>query len=122
MRKHLRGAINRGVKLRIQWGRETGIEPEKDREMHEIKSTIESLERDLENKIEIKKEPSGIHAKILTYDSSSVLLTSYNLLAFGGTKKRDSTISGELGVIINSKTETNYWRKFFNQKNNRNQS
>ena len=39
------------------------------------------------------------------------MITSYNLLAFGGTKPNDNTISGELGIVINSKKETSKLRE-----------
>ena len=71
-----------------------------------INQIIDDINQETGNKIEISKEPSQSHAKFLTMDDNSSIITSFNLFAFAGNGLADDEITDELGVVINSKVAT----------------
>lgn len=72
--------------------------------MVRLKSSVEFLNHQTKNRLDISMNPSHSHAKYLIMDNHLLLITSYNLLAFSGNGLSDEDITDELGIVLSAKS------------------
>ncbi len=97
----LNKAIEKQVDVQVTWGKER-LPSIPNNLLTNIRSIISDIRTQTNNKIKISNDPSGSHAKFLSMDTSLLLITSFNLLAFAGNGLADDEITDELGVVIYS--------------------
>jgi len=90
--------------LRILWGREWEEERIEDKivlmQLKEARITIEALKKHLNEQLLTNTHPMENHSKFALFDGSRGLITSENILSYGGEK--DKYESRELGIFIES--------------------
>lgn len=98
-------SLDNSVSIEVKWGREENL-LKKTPEMIRLKSSVELLNNQTNNRLKISMNPSHSHAKYLIMDNHLLLITSYNLLAFSGNGLSDEEITDELGIVISGKKIT----------------
>jgi phosphatidylserine/phosphatidylglycerophosphate/cardiolipin synthase-like enzyme len=99
-----KGAISRGVKVVIRWGREA-MSSSVDEGVVGSQARVRQLKDSLGVGLDVNQAPCGSHSKVLVLDRTYCLVTSFNFLAFGGVRGGERTLSGELGIAFTGSTE-----------------
>jgi len=90
--------------LRILWGREwenkSKLSPKVRNQLRDARNTIKMAQSILGNRLKTSLEPMENHAKFALFDGCRGLITSENLLSYGGEKGIYE--SRELGIFIES--------------------
>jgi len=100
--KEFNDQLEKGREITIIWGRESPNTPIEG-ELKDCIKAINKLNEKTNNKIDIQEVPRNCHAKCINIDGEISLISSYNFLSLGKVKYREKYLSGELGIVINSK-------------------
>lgn len=102
MLRDLRGDLRVPPTLRVVWGREwahrRAADPDTREQLQRARWAIRAAREAYGDALLASEEPMENHAKVLVVDGVRGLLTSENLLAYGGDK--DTRESRELGVVF----------------------
>ncbi len=94
-------ALERNIQVLVLWGRETADNPS-DPSFQQSIDTIKLLKTQVNAGLVLSDKPAGSHAKFCLIDDVVAVVTSFNFLSVGGVPQMERTLSGELGLVLNS--------------------